>query len=99
MYKAMGVMLERSCYFCANAKLGAGSKSFTTFFTALRSMSIRFPVAEDMTVQLLLPSTYGRNSLAFSADENNATLARQDPNQFIALHKQLPTSYEPMNMI
>ena len=66
-----------SCYFCANAKLGAGSKSFTVFFTALMSMSISFPVADEMTVKLLLSSTCGRNSFAFSADENKATLAKR----------------------
>jgi hypothetical protein len=40
-------------------------------------MSISFPVADEMMVQLLLSSTYGRNSLAFSADENKATLAKR----------------------
>lgn len=69
-----------SCYFCANAKLGAGSRSFTAFFTALMSMSISFPVIDEMTVQLLLSSTYGRNSRAFSADENKATLAKEGIN-------------------
>lgn len=74
VYKAMEYV--GSCYFYANAKLRAGSKSFTIFFTALMSMSISFPVFDEMTMQLLLSSMYGRNSLAFSADENKATLAK-----------------------
>ncbi|TVU42339.1 hypothetical protein EJB05_08739, partial [Eragrostis curvula] len=66
------------CYTGVNAKLGAGSKSFTAFFTASRSMSISFPVADVTTVQLALSSTYGRNSFAFSAEENSATLDEKD---------------------
>jgi hypothetical protein len=63
------------CYMAASAKLGASSKSLTAFFTASTSMSMSFPVTDVMTVQLPLSSA-GRNRLAFSVEENSATLDR-----------------------
>ena len=75
MYKA--ILDDRVSSYLANAKLGAGSKSFTAFLTASTSMSISFPVADVITVQLPLSSMYGRNSLAFSAEENRATLEKE----------------------
>jgi hypothetical protein len=65
---------------CANAKLGAGWKSFTAFFTASMSMSPSFPVADVTILQLLFSSAYGRNSLAFSLEENSATLDKKTRN-------------------
>ena len=75
---------------CANAKLGAGWKSFTAFFTASMSMSPSFPVPDVMIVQLLFSFAYGRNSLAFSFEENSATLDKKHEkrNMALAIHLQ-----------
>jgi hypothetical protein len=74
IYRATEMIRVSCCYLVASAKLGAGLKLLTACFTASTSMLMSFPVGEVMTVQLPLSSTYGRNSLAFSAEENNATL-------------------------
>jgi hypothetical protein len=62
-----------------HAKTAVFPSNFTALFAASTSMSISFPVLDAITVQFFT-STFGTNTLAFSSDENMATLSKQIKN-------------------